>query len=448
MASSDERTPHIARRAAMRGPVAETAPRLVRARAPAWAIAISGAVLGSAAVPAPPLRDLLTSDPPVGAQLVRPALYVFFAPASNVLDTLTLLSLWQHVALTVTLVVLFALWRVTRVRGPGRVRRSTWGAEVRVALLTAGLFAATYIAMAAAPRPMAALRLRDASLLAVDFHSHTNASHDARPGFSAEDNRAWHKGAGYDAAYVSDHHSFRGVDVALATNPAAAGDTTMLLPALEAAYQDQHVIVLGSAHDPGTAPVRQWVHGRATSDEAVGLILTIPGSVALFSRAGATPPVRVVGVEILDGGPQGLRAADRKRASIVALADRLDAALVTGSDNHGWGRTAAAWSVMTIPGWRGLSADSLDARIRATLVMSGRRAVRPIGRTRAAGGDLPALLATAPAAAWMMLRAVSWPERLSWIAWCWTAVAIATALGALRRRRQPRRPPIAHSASA
>jgi predicted metal-dependent phosphoesterase TrpH len=436
----------------MTDPVAETAPRAVRARPPAWAIAISAAVLGSAVLPAPPLRDLLTNDPPAGAQLVRPALYVFFAPASNVLDALTLLSLWQHVALTVTLVVLFALWRVTRMRvaarDDGSVRRAAWRTEARAALLAIGLFAATYVVMAAAPRPMAALRLRDESFLAVDFHSHTNASYDARPGFSAEENRAWHQAAGYGAAYVSDHHSFRGVHIALATNPATAGDTTMLLPALEAAYQDQHVIVLGSAHDAGTAPVRVWANARSTSAEDVGLILTIPGTVALFAHTRTAPPARAVGIEISDGGPQGLVASDRKRASIIALADRHDDALLTGSDNHGWGRTAAAWSVMTIPGWRGLSADSLDARIRATLVTSGRRAVRPIGRTRAVGGDVPALLVTAPAAAWTMLRALSWPERLSWIAWCWTTVAIASAVRGVRRRRQSRRPPIAHSASA
>jgi predicted metal-dependent phosphoesterase TrpH len=295
---------------------------------------------------------------------------------------------------------------------------------------------------------MAALRLRDDSQLAVDFHSHTNASYDARPGFSAAQNRAWHQAAGFDAAYVSDHHSFRGVHLALATNPAVAGDRTMLLPGLEAAYQDQHVIVLGSAHDAGTAPVRQWANGRATRGDGAGLILTIPGTVALFTRTEPAPPALVLGIEVSDGGPQGLAAGDRKRAPIIALADHLDAALLTGSDNHGWGRTAPAWSVMTIPGWRSLSADSLDARIRATLVTGGRRAVRPIGRTRAVGRDLPSLVVTGPATAWLMLRTLSWPERLSWIAWCWAAVAIASALGAWRRRRQSRRPRIAHSAWA
>jgi predicted metal-dependent phosphoesterase TrpH len=376
-------------------------------------------------------------------------LYVVVAPASNLLDTLTLLSFPQHVALAVTVVGLFAVWRAMRARDARRygadVRRSGWRVEVRAALLALGVLAAIYGAMADAPRPMAGLRLNDDSLLAVDFHSHTNASHDARPGFSVEENRSWHQAAGYGAAYISDHHSFRGVDVALATNPTMAGDATMLLPALEAAYQDQHVIILGSAHDAGTAPVRQWAQGRATSGEDAGLILTIPSTIAHFAHPHSAPPARVLGIEISDGGPQGLAAGDRKKATIIALADSLGAALVTGSDNHGWGRTAAAWSVMTLPGWRHLSATALDARIRAALETSGRRAVRPIGRTRAVGSDLPALLATAPAATWMMLRTLSWAERLSWIGWCCTVVAIGHALDSWRRRRQTRPPAGPHS---
>ena len=400
-------------------------------------------------MPAMPLRDLVTDGPAVSAELSRPTSYVVFAPASNLLDALTLLSLPQHLAVGATVIGMFAVWRIKRARRAGRnhgdARRSGWRAEVRAALLGLGAVVAVYGAMAAAPRPMAGLRLDDTSLVAVDFHSHTDASHDARPGFTADENRSWHRAAGYGAAYISDHHSFRGVDVALATNPAMAGDTTMLLPALEATYQDQHVIVLGSAHDAGTAPVRQWVEDRATVGEDAGLILTIPSTIAHFEHPGAQTPARVLGIEISDGGPQGLAAGDRKRATILVLADRLDAALVTGSDNHGWGRTAAAWSVMTLPGWRGMSADSLDARIRDVLERDGRRGVRPIGRTRAVGNNVPAVLATVPVAAWTMLRTLSWPERLSWIAWCWMAVALTHALDSWRRRRLTRRPPAPHA---
>src|SRR5437764_10613241 len=51
------------------------------------------------------------------------------------------------------------------------------------------------------------------------------------------------------------------------------------------------------------------------------------------------------------------------RQRIVHIADSLNLALVTGSDNHGWGRAAPGWTLMRIPGWRGMSTDSLSRRI-------------------------------------------------------------------------------------
>lgn len=382
-------------------------------------------VLAGAVFPAFPVRDLLTGQSFAGARLERPLSYVLTAPLSNILDALTLLSLSQHAALIATLMAVSGALLVARGRSG---RRS----GIRSMAIAPCVTVALYAAAIAAPRPMAALRLADPSLISVDFHSHTNASHDARTGFTAEANREWHRLSGYDAAYISDHHSFRGVDAALSANPAVAGASTMLLPALEASYQEEHVIVLGSAHDAGTAPVRQWAGGQAPRDNGAGLVLTIPGSVRAFNHSHGRR-AEVLGIELSDGSPRGLGEGDDKRDAIVALATKLGASLLTGSDNHGWGRTAVAWSVMTIPGWRALSADSLDARIRTSLRASGTRAVRPLARNRvsSASGALP-LAMTAPAVAWLMMRTLSWPERLSWIAWC---VAIALLSGALSRRR-------------
>lgn len=52
---------------------------------------------------------------------------------------------------------------------------------------------------------MARLVLVDpATFVVTDFHSHTNASWDARAGCSPAANRAWHRAAGFDAAYVGE----------------------------------------------------------------------------------------------------------------------------------------------------------------------------------------------------------------------------------------------------
>ena len=68
-------------------------------------------------------------------------------------------------------------------------------------------------------------------------------------------------------------------------------------------------------------------------------------------------------VEANDASPRGLRQSKRDRAQILALADSLDLALVAGSNNHGWGRTAAAWTLIRIPGWQRMSPASLETAI-------------------------------------------------------------------------------------
>ena len=80
--------------------------------------------------------------------------------------------------------------------------------------------AVLYACAAALPRPMAKIAVADPNVVVVDFHSHTNFSGDARKGFTPEENRAWHRGAGFNVAYVSDHRSFGGAESGLHGNPA------------------------------------------------------------------------------------------------------------------------------------------------------------------------------------------------------------------------------------
>jgi hypothetical protein len=403
---------------------------------PWWPISLTALILLGAAVPVSAVHDLLTGAPVAGVHLARSAAYVVMAPLSDVLDALTLLSSRQHVALGVTLLVVFSVWRVLRRRVRIDVGRRHVE-ETKAAALFAGSVLAMYAAAVALPRPMARLVLDDASQIAVDFHSHTDASHDARFGFGVDANRSWHAAAGYGAAYVSDHHSFRGAIAGLATNPLRAANGTLLLPALEAAYQDEHVIVVGSSHDAGTAPVRQWADSRLPRDAAAGLVMTIPGVVARFqpSRVRQTP---VLGIELSDGCPRGLAESDMKRDSIVALATSLGAALLTGSDNHGWGHAAVAWSVLSISEWREMTAEQLDAGIRARLASDRTQAVVPIARTRVVSRDLLGLATIAPAATWTLVRTMTWGERVSWIVWIWLAALMLSGARFARSRARRR----------
>ena len=58
---------------------------------------------------------------------------------------------------------------------------------------------------------MAALAGAGPDVVVFDVHSHTNVSHDVRGtlmrGFDTEANLRWHRRAGFDAVFVTDHNT-------------------------------------------------------------------------------------------------------------------------------------------------------------------------------------------------------------------------------------------------
>src|SRR5262249_5392685 len=137
-------------------------------------IALIVLVLASAPHPLPPLVDAVTGLP-ADADLVRPVQYVVAAPLSNVLDTLTFLSLDRARALLATCLVVLVLWGALR-RGSilRRVARALAGPIVLVALAAAAVLL---------PRPVPYLVIPDPTATTViDYHAHTAASHDGRAG--------------------------------------------------------------------------------------------------------------------------------------------------------------------------------------------------------------------------------------------------------------------------
>jgi hypothetical protein len=98
----------------------------------------------------------------------------------------------------------------------------------------------------------------------------------------------------------------------------------------------------------------------------------------------------------------------------------------------------AAWSLVSLPGWRALSPDSLGRLIEARIRDERRGAVRVVERSRPRTIRGGAVLLNGPVVAWHLFAALSAAERLAWLAWTW---AIAVALRAVRRR-QPASPPL------
>jgi hypothetical protein len=416
---------------------------LLRLRPYWWLLAIVVLVLASAPFATSPLRDAVAGGALPDASLRRPPAYVVLAPLSDVLDLLTLLSVRQHVALFVTLALVFAIWwwwrgRVMPPTVTTRTRRIARVAA-RVGVPVVALLG-VYAAGAMLPRPMAALDLGVPDVIPIDFHSHTRYSHDGRPDWTPEDNRAWHRDAGFGAAYVTDHRTFEGARDAWANNPPLAAEGVVLLPGIEVVWKGEHVNVLDADRmvrgllDPMQRDIDEQALRMASSVRGLEPVLveTIPGDLSKMIPATGPGTAGVRAIELVDGAPRGLGQGRRERTRIIHLADSLNLALVAGNNHHGWGHTAAGWTLMYLPGWRGASPSDLASAVTTLVRNGGKRSTKVVERYVADTETGIALPLTAPLVVWGMMRTLSTDERVVWIAW-------ALALFLLMRIRRTRR---------
>ena len=396
----------------------------------------------SAAVAVDPVRDAVTFGRVNEVTLRLPAGYLLLAPLSNVLDTLTLMSVRQHIAFVLTVIVIYAVWwwlagreGLARALPARRALREL--ARIGVGFV---VLLALYAGAAVLPRPMARLDATS-DVMAIDFHAHTKFSHDGRPDWTPEVVRQWHKDAGFDVAFITDHRTFEGARDAWANNPPAAGLGTVLLPAIEVVWKGEHVNVLDADRmyrgmlnatlrdiDDQSLKMVSLVPGA----EPV-LIETLPGDLSKVQAASGKGTAGVRAIEIVDGAPRGLGQTRAERERIIHLADSANIALVAGSDNHGWGRTAAGWTLMFVTDWRSASPDALSKAIANVLRLGGRGSTRVVVRYIANTESGIALPFTAPLVGWGMLRALSADERVVWLAWCLMAYLGWRVLLARRR---------------
>lgn len=370
-----------------------------------------------------PVVDALTGGPVADVRLVFTFSYLAFAPALAAFDHLSFLTDRQHIAVLVSLILLFISWRVGR-----RVFRHTGSPWVLRECLVASLSLIGLIAFygfgVLGVRPIASLVSEDPDLVIVDFHSHTEISHDGRPGFDVSARRAWHRGAGFDLAYLTDHLSMEATVEASAANPALAGEGLSFLPGREIRFKNQHIVVLG-AEDPtaGIADDAPWPV----------LIQTIPNDLSRVPVPDADGERGgVYAIELVDADPRGLRQSGEDRDMLLAIADSLNLALVAGSNHHGWGRAAAAWNLFRVPGWRTQSPTEVGHEIEASIRRDRAEAGQVVERPRLSPGPgrepLLAELLTLPRLVWHVLTGLTLLERLAWLAW----VLVVTAIVGIR----------------
>lgn len=373
-----------------------------------------------------PIVDALSSASVPGAELRYPLLYIALAPLSNLFDALTFLSppqLFSTLAF-VSLIAIAIRIRAAMTRTDRNLARFRRRDHFRFAASIAGGIIALCGLAVLMLRPMASLRVKDPDLLTIDFHSHTSASHDGRPGFTPEANRDWHRAAGFDVAYITDHHTFAGANSAARLNPRVVGEGTVLLPGLEYRDGDEHILALGLDPKTTDAEPREWHPLYAGNNDAAAsvpalLILSLPGDVVRIPPGENEGIVRLAAVEISDGSPRGIEQTGAEISQVAAMAGRRDISVVAGSDNHGWGRAAIAWSVMRIPGWRAMTPLQLDAAIRATLIARRTGAVTVVSRRLPFAGTPFAIAMTGPELSWEIVRDIGWYERIAWVLWIW-----------------------------
>jgi len=341
----------------------------------------------SALQPLPPLLDAVTGTAPAGADLVRPTTYTVLAPLSNVLDALTFLSLARARAFLAVWVIALAAW--------GALGRGSLARRLGRALIGPLVIVLLGVGAVLLPRPVPALVTSDSSVTVIDYHAHTAASHDGRPGWQLADLAAWHAAQGFEASYVTDHNVVfnRTVD-----------EPIRLLPGVEWSVFAQHIVALGAV-----APIDRSVYNRDTRSMlrlfaelhrqgALGLASLPEYWVSHWSDLDDFVAAGVDGFEIVNCAPKAIGFPEPQRARVLQLAAQHDLLVVGASDNHGWGKVTCVWNVS--------SASAHGYRANHVIV-------RPIALAQ---GDWEPWTAayTQP---WLMLRGLSWSERSSWITW-------------------------------
>ena len=371
------------------------------------AIGLVVLLLVTAIHPLSPLVDVVTGSTPGDADLDRPILYVLFAPLSNTLDALTFFSAARALWAAVVWIILLAAF--------GAVRASSDSLSVRRVIATALLGPLVVVLLGVAalvmPRPVPRL-VSDGPGTVLDYHAHTRASHDGRPGWTLADLADWHARQGFEATYVTDHNVV--YDGSL---PAPPGTPISLLPGVEWSLYRQHVVAIGPieplARDSFGGSTARMVRVFSTIERQGGLsIASLPeywrnhqDELSAFVLAG------VDGFEIVNCAPKALAFPSDLRRQVIALAGSHDLMVVGASDNHGWGQVTCVWNVSQ-PGVQGFHTNRVFARPLALVQGDWQPWTAP---------------ATQP---WFMLRSLSWSERVSWLTW----VVIILLYRALPRR--------------
>jgi hypothetical protein len=396
-------------------------------RLPLLAILLTLALVGARALRVAPIGDPLGAPLPPGVHLTFPALHLVFAPLFDLWDGVSMLSMRRLEWWLGGLLLGFAIWRVSLAwlrqrRDPDAGPPVGFVRELGVVLL-ALLFLFGFVAVGMLwHRPMVALAPPSLPYMRVDLHSHSNVSHDVRGtlmrGYDVEAGRRWHRRAGYDAFFLTDHNTVAGLPATPASSP------PFVCPGIEVSAWRAHIVLLGARDSVDRSRYGGSLDGvlrllrESESRYGAITIASLPeydrnhwGNLGRLVQAGLD------GFEIVNASPRAAMFSRRHRDTIIALA-RAHGLLLDGvSDHHGWGATNLSWNLVRVPGWRE-AADPCGALL-AVLRERGVGTLQIVERHHLDDDSRWPLILTPLAVIWESWRGFTLPQTISWLVWIW-----------------------------
>jgi len=393
-------------------------------------IGLTVGVLAARASAAPPLADPLGDALPPALHVAYPAVYALLAPLFSLWDGVSMLSMSRLRGFLTGLAVLYVVWRVGRALWRGIAwsdappRRTPVRRELT--LLAASL--AGLILFVAGGllwhRPMAALAGTEPGDVVFDFHSHTNVSHDVRGtlmrGFDTEADLRWHRRAGFDAVFVTDHNTTEGLRPH--TGPPA------LCPGIEVSAWKAHVVLLGDSvpvdrrrYDSSLTALLALLRESDSAYGALSLLSLPEYDESHWGRLDTLVAAGADGFEIVNAAPKANEFSHAHREAVVALARRTNRFVVGASDSHGWGATNMVWNVMRVPG--GATGPAVCAGLLAGL-RRGFGSSRIVERHHLpTDAGWPRLL-TPIGVVWETWRGMNGTLTAAWLGWIWLLWAV------------------------